>query len=91
MSPALSEPSDLTCPLCRSKLLSTTNAGITVEWCDTCHGTFLDADEPDKIMASRRKLRGRNRKETARAAIAVAVEFAAEVAFGGLFGNGPGR
>ena len=88
MSPALSESTGMDCPRCGAKLRATTNADITVEWCDACHGVYLDSEEPDRIMAWRRKLRGRNRRDMAKAAIQTAVEYVAEIAFGGLLGRG---
>jgi len=84
MSRALSEPTGLTCPRCTDSLRATTHADITVDWCDGCHGIFLDRDEPDKIMAWRRKLRRRNRVDMLQAAGEVAVEFTIGQMLGGV-------
>jgi len=50
-----SEPTELICPRCSAALLARTKEGITVEWCDSCRGIYLDREEIDEILAWRRK------------------------------------
>jgi Zn-finger nucleic acid-binding protein len=58
---------DYRCPRCKlHTLLSRSHDGIELDWCETCHGLFLDHDEIQALIAWRGSRVSEDRKEFAK-------------------------
>ena len=89
MNPVASHSTTMGCPRCASSLKSHERAGITVEWCSSCRGLFLDAEALDRLIQWRRDNRGAERKAVAKDAAAEGARVA-EFALGALIGEALG-
>jgi len=68
-------PSDTTapCPACDGKLAEVMLGGVRVDFCESCHGLFLDRGELEEAL---RAVRERDRNTTARQIVEAAVSAA---------------
>lgn len=48
-------PETLTCPQCRADLVEVERAGLMVDICPTCRGTWLDRGELERILVAARR------------------------------------
>ena len=45
-----SQPTGFTCPGCRHPLQAAWHRGTEIDWCEACHGIYLDRGESDRAM-----------------------------------------
>ncbi len=51
LDPAAAEPTDMICPTCTGgKLVRQQIRGVELEWCDICHGIYLDRGEKERLL-----------------------------------------
>jgi Zn-finger nucleic acid-binding protein len=51
--PVPQQPSDRSCPVCRTTLRVAALGRVTVDWCDACRGMYLDPGELETIRSMR--------------------------------------
>ena len=80
-------PTDLRCPRCKlHTLLARSHDDIELDWCDTCHGLFLDHHEVETLIAWRQARVSSDRKEFLKAGGRVIMEEGLELLAGFLLG-----
>lgn len=79
MALPLSEASELSCAACSEPMKTGTKDGISIDWCGSCRGVFLDEGELSKLVEWRRSRKNREDLATAKDLGVVLAQFLAMV------------